>query len=407
TGCSTQNITWLHGGTSGLFNLEYSTDNGAPWTAIVSNYNGGAGPSSSYSWQVPNIGSVQALVRITDAGDPLKTDVSNSVFTMTQTTNIVLLTPNGNENWVTGTTQAITYSVGGGVTTVRLEYSTNGGSTWTTIVTSTSGGVYNWTIPNTPSATCLVRATDTGNSCNSDVSNANFVIVSQVTVNVPNGGEVWQATVGNQGISYNMDNVPVTMNTGNFYDPGGLASNYTYTGATLTKTFTPDIPTNKLRVVFNSFSTYNGADQFRIYNGPSTASPLIGTYTGSTIPPAFTSTHSSGALTFTWYTGSGNVSSGWDAVISSVGTPTQAVNWSIVGTSQYFNLDYSTNAGTSWIRILTNYPSSTGNFAWSVPNTPTTQARFRVMDYNNNAILDQSNANFTISPYVTVTAPNG
>ncbi|MFN8395572.1 MAG: hypothetical protein U0176_13105 [Bacteroidia bacterium] len=83
----------------------------------------------------------------------------------------------------------------------------------------------------------------------------------QITVNQPNGGEVWQATVGAQGISYNMDNTPVTLNTANFYDPGGLTGNYTYTGATLTKTFTPDIPTNKLRIAFTSFSTYNGADR--------------------------------------------------------------------------------------------------------------------------------------------------
>ncbi len=408
TGCSTQNITWSHGGTSGLFNLEYSTDNGTTWTGIVNNYNGGAGPSSSYSWQVPNTGTLQGLVRVTDAGDPLKADQSNTVFTITQTTNIVLLTPNGSENWVTGTTQAITYTVGGGVTTVRLEYSTNNGTSWTTIIGSTSGGVYNWLIPNTPSGTCLVRATDTGNACNTDLSNSTFTIVSQITVIDPNGGEIWQATVGQQGISYNMDNVPVTMNTGNFYDGGGIAGNYVYSGSALVKTFTPDVPTNKLRVSFTSFSTYNGSDILRVYNGPNTGSPLLGTYSASTLPPTLTSTHTSGALTFQFTTGSGYAGVGWQAYIQSVGTATQNVDWSIIGTSQTFNLEYSTNAGTSWTRILTNYPSSTGVFPWQVPNSPTTQARFKVIDYQNNAVVDQSDANFTIGQAsAMLVTPNG
>ncbi|MFN8395568.1 MAG: hypothetical protein U0176_13085 [Bacteroidia bacterium] len=123
-----------------------------------------------------------------------------------------------------------------------------------TIISSTSGGVYNWTIPNVNSCSTLVRAVDTGNSCNFDASNAVLCLLSRIRSEAaPNGGEVWQATVGNQGLTYLMDNTPVTLNTGNFYDPGGLAGNYTYTGATLTKTFTPDIPINKLRIAFTSF----------------------------------------------------------------------------------------------------------------------------------------------------------
>ncbi|MFN8395566.1 MAG: hypothetical protein U0176_13075 [Bacteroidia bacterium] len=168
------------------------------------------------------------------------------------------------------------YSVSGGVTNVSLEYSTNGGTTWNTIVSS--GGSYSWVIPNVYSTNALVRATDVSVSCNSDVSNAPFTLTSQVTVTIPNGGEVFPATVGPQGSNWVMNTITETMNTGNFYDPGGPTGNYTYTNVAVTKTFYPDVPVNKLRVAFNAFSTVNSNDNLKIYNGPSTASPLIGTW---------------------------------------------------------------------------------------------------------------------------------
>ncbi|MFN8395569.1 MAG: hypothetical protein U0176_13090 [Bacteroidia bacterium] len=53
-------------------------------------------------------------------GRRLKTDVGNATFTIIPTNNVILLSPNGGEVWVAGTTQPIT-CLGGGVTTVRLE----------------------------------------------------------------------------------------------------------------------------------------------------------------------------------------------------------------------------------------------------------------------------------------------
>ncbi|MEY3442794.1 MAG: hypothetical protein RLZZ519_1075, partial [Bacteroidota bacterium] len=408
-GCVTTSLSWAHGGTTGLFNIAYSSNNGTSWVPIVNNYNGGAGPNSSFSWQVPNISTSQMIVRVRDASDSLKTDVSNAVFTVNQTTNVVVVAPNGNENWIAGTTQSIMYSVSGGVTNVSLEYSTDGGTSWSTIVSSTSGGSYNWLIPNVYSTNTLVRATDISVACNSDVSNAPFTLTSSVTVTVPNGGEVFPATVGPQGSNWVMNNITETMNTGNFYDAGGPTGNYSYSGVAIVKTFYPDVPVNKLRVAFNSFSTYNTSDFLRVYNGPNISAPLLGTYSGSTLPPTLTSTHSTGALTFAFTTGSGYTGAGWDAMITSMGgTATQNVTWNIIGTSQKYNMEYSTNNGTSWIRILTNYPSSTGSFAWQVPNTVSTNCLFKVMDNANNAIVDQSNSVFTIGePTPLLAVPNG
>ena len=401
SGCNTQNITFQHGGTSGTFQIDYSTDNGTTWNLITSNYTTAANPANYTGWQLPNIVSTQSLVRVSDASDALKTDVSDAIFTINQTTNVQIVSPNGGQNFVTGTVQPVTYTVGGGVTNVRLEYSTNNGANWFTMNSNSSGGLYSWTVPNRPSDSCLVRATDISNSCNSDVGNGLFTITSELTVTAPNTPVNWQATVGVQGTSYNMDNAPITLNTGNFYDAGGPTGSTTST--TYTKTFTPDNPLNKLKVSFNSFSV--GTGTLRIYNGP-TASSLIGTYTGTGTPPNFTSTHYTGALTFVVTGASG---SGWEAQLESVGTPTQNVTWNTIGTSGVYDLDYSTNNGTSWIRILTGYPSVAGTFNWQVPNTPSSTCLFRVSDNDNNTIVDESDTTFTIgpvTPVIVLDAPN-
>ena len=62
-----------------------------------------------------------------------------------------------------------------------IEYSIDNGATWTTVVPaaahSGAGGSYNWTVPDTPSETCLVRITDNSSDEGpSDVSDAVFTI---------------------------------------------------------------------------------------------------------------------------------------------------------------------------------------------------------------------------------------
>ena len=113
--------------------------------------------------------------------------------------------------------------------------------------------------------------------------------------------------------------------------------NYTGTGS-YTQTFVPDNPNNKLKIEITSITS----GYVRVYNGP-VASGLIGTYyapsTGIEI-----STHYTGALTIV-----SSVSSGtFDALITSVGTPTQNITWDITGTSQFFDIDYSTDNGATW-----------------------------------------------------------
>ncbi len=89
---------------------------------------------------------------------------------------ITVTSPNGSENWHTGSDHAVTWTSTGVSGNIHIEYSTNNGTSWTDIVSSTENdGSYVWTIPNIPSTSCLVRVSELdGNPV--DMSNAVFEI---------------------------------------------------------------------------------------------------------------------------------------------------------------------------------------------------------------------------------------
>ena len=114
----------------------------------------------------------------TTIGTAASVGIDNSPPTVTVTS------PNSGETWVYQTTHDITWTagdVGGGVANLDLDYSTNGGGTWTPIATGEANdGTYAWAIPNTPTTHALVRVTahDVNANTTSDVSNAEFTILS-------------------------------------------------------------------------------------------------------------------------------------------------------------------------------------------------------------------------------------
>lgn len=100
-----------------------------------------------------------------------------------------------------------------------------------------------------------------------------------------------------------------------FYDSGGANGNYK-DNENWTKTIYPAIAGNRVRAVFNEFSLESCCDRLIIYNGHDRNSPVLfnsGSMSG--LPSAFRSTHSSGALTFTFTSDGSSVASGWDAEV--------------------------------------------------------------------------------------------
>ncbi len=98
--------------------------------------------------------------------------------------------------------------------------------------------------------------------------------------------------------------------TDTIYDMGGPSRNY-YDSEDYTFTIAPTGATG-LSLNFSSFSTEVGYDTLWIYNGPTTASPLIGTYDGTSSPGLITA--SSGALTVRYKSDVSTVAAGWQAI---------------------------------------------------------------------------------------------
>ena len=102
---------------------------------------------------------------------------------------------------------------------------------------------------------------------------------------------------------------------GIFVDNGGTTGNYS-DNLNQTTTICPSNPGDMVTVTFTSFDLEYGNDVLKVFNGTSTASPLIGTFTGSTIPQPITSNSPDGCLTFEFTSNATINSSGWIANVT-------------------------------------------------------------------------------------------
>ena len=168
----THTIFWISSGIAAV-NITYSTDNGASWTPLASDI-----PSNGYyQWTVPGSISDQCLIKVEDASLSGISDVSDSVFSITDPTEpqITLLVPNGGEYWNTEDTRIILWDYAS-VESVRLQYSTDNGSVWEEIASVENTGMYEWTIPFANSPNCLIKISDLADSSVQDISDSTFEI---------------------------------------------------------------------------------------------------------------------------------------------------------------------------------------------------------------------------------------
>ncbi|MCK4547723.1 MAG: hypothetical protein KAW17_09815, partial [Candidatus Eisenbacteria sp.] len=207
---STQDVEWQSAGLSEV-NIYYGYFwkgdfvKGGGGGTIVEGYDAEAG---SYSWGIPNDpGYWQVLIE--DAEDATPYDMSDGFYITLPT--VTLTRPNGEEIFVVGTQESITWESTGVFDYVSLEYMTDvdkGG--WIEITPQTDNdGDYDWTVPDDPSEWCLVRVcvvNPPGGDPICDESDGTFEIQMQeaITVIYPNGGEsflvgdpveiTWEAT---------------------------------------------------------------------------------------------------------------------------------------------------------------------------------------------------------------------
>ena len=295
---------------------------------------------------------------------------------------IVVTSPNGGENWISGESRSITWCTNGTIANVNIDYSLTGGGSWTSVAGNiANGGAFDWTVPDTSSTNCLVRVSDAANASIRDQSNSVFTISPYVAPSIsvlsPNGGEnfpVWEeytiswtsaGAVGNVNIDYSIDNGENWL---------FVASNCLNSG--FYSWFVPDTPSTSCLV---RVSDASNASVFDISNAVFTISPFK-------------------TITVTSPNGWEN----WAAGSS------RNITWSSTGSIANVNIDYSIDLGNNWNPVAANTANS-GTYAWTVPATPSTNCLVRVSDAANSAIDDISDGSFsiTIAPTITVISPNG
>ena len=170
---STNNITWTAEGRVDTVNLYYSTNSGSTWTSIAK-----LPDTGSYGWKVPWANSATCYVSLTNWMGNIA--VNSSAFTISPGT-VAVTSPNGGEKWTVGDVHNITWTATSNLDSVKIDYSTDNGSTWTAVTRcAAAAGSYAWTVPNTPSANCLVMVSNTAYTDPTDKSDAVFEIVEPV-----------------------------------------------------------------------------------------------------------------------------------------------------------------------------------------------------------------------------------
>ncbi|MFH2031138.1 MAG: T9SS type A sorting domain-containing protein, partial [Bacteroidota bacterium] len=362
------NITWTNSSSVSNVSIEYSTDNGSTWTFVINN----TPADGSHLWDVPSsISTTQALIRITDAasGNAIS-DASDNIFTVTS---LVLISPNGGENYQIGSVQNITWTPPASVSNIKIEYYSHTNK-WSIIAPSISAalGTYSWTIPNDATDSAKVRITSITNPTIVDQSSAIFR-VSNVNLTAPDGNERWQAGT-TQAITWtNSTNVSLV----DLYFINGAVSTLIKAGDTASagsySWTVPDNATQTARVrIFDAASNKSVKD--------SSALTFIIPKLAVTQP----------ALGETWLAASSKL-----------------IKWQSSADIDSIDIEYSTDNGSTW-KSIKRVKASTLQYTWTVPSSiNSSNSLIKVTDKNYTSITGTS-AKFTLlAPSLTLTAPNG
>ncbi len=292
---------------------------------------------------------------------------------------LALTSPNGGENWSYGTQRGISWSATN-ISSVKLEYKTSPFAAWQTIVAATPGatGSYTWTVPNAPTIQAKVRISDVTDSNPVDSSDNVFSITVAslgLSSNTINFGSVTVGAASRQTITLTNNGTGVlVVSSISSSDPSFVAGRGSFT--------IPAGESDTLSVQFAPAAVQAYTAQMQI-NCNVPGSPRSITVSGN------------GLSSTTVAVTSPNGGETWAANTS------HAITWSAAGVDRV-ELSYRVSSADPWRRIAQNVDATVGTYLWAVPHTPTTQARVRVVDRSSGAVVDSSDADFTITGTTSV-----
>jgi hypothetical protein len=169
---STQTITWTNQYFSNKVNVLLSFDNGDTWKTLAGNINN----TGTFTYTVPDTSADSCLVKVADKTTGTPNDRSNWAFTIYP--EIKVTTPNGGETFQAQSTQPVGWTTKKYTGKVNVFYSINNGKVWNPLATNqASSDTIDWTIPNTPADSCLVKVAGAGDGLPMDKSDLVFKIV--------------------------------------------------------------------------------------------------------------------------------------------------------------------------------------------------------------------------------------
>jgi hypothetical protein len=365
-------IQWSYTNNVNNVILELSTDNGVNWNYITTR----PASDSLYNYILPNLGSTQALIRVTDADNSAINDISDNVFIIKQ---LELSYPNGGEYFLADSTINVTWN-SSNITNVKISYSVD--SLQNVIPITTVAAVpafYSWKIPNNPSNRVVVKVEDADNiALNiSDVSNRTFSIGTIYLIS-PNGGQSFTAG-SNQVIRWQAHSsvqkirIELTTNGGSSWQK--IVDSLDASPSSYIWTVPPFSSTNcKIRIT-------------------DVANP-----SGLTTRDQSDTPFAIGSILLTSPNGGERYQAGTK----------KNINWINISSVSKVNLDYSTNNGLSWTNIVSNYDAPLETYEWTIPDINVPGAGFivRITNVADTTIKDVSDNPFTIAN-LTVTTPNG
>ncbi|MGQ9806892.1 MAG: C1 family peptidase [Armatimonadota bacterium] len=360
-----QEITWTSFGFAGNVRIELSRDGGSTWQTIAaSTPNDGAHP-----WTATLPGSNRCRIRVSSVDAPVCSDTSDADFTIAGP-GVQVVSPNGGEVWVRGETRTVAWTSSNLTTPVAIELSRNNGSTWETITASTpNDGNHDWTVAGTASAQCLVRVRSVDYAEASDTSNAVFSIGQRsITLISPAPYQVLQ--IGSpMDVAWTGEALegPVKIE---------ISRDNRATWKTLIEAAETGPTGGQVRLAVSPPGTNSGYIRLTCVNSPSISDTnvnyfrIVGTWVEVQSP--------NGAQTLL----AGDV---------------YGILWNAVAITGMCEVQLSTDSGSTWQTVASNRSIQNGYYAWTVPDISSTTCRIRVVSLDYPAVMDDSDADFTIA----------
>lgn len=346
-------------------NLCYRNGASGPWINIATV----SATSRSYEWTAPNYVTDSCQIMVADVNG---SDSALSDLMSLRLQRIKILSPTAAKEWIVGDKYYILWKWTGGFANAVLDYSYDGGFSWVNIASPTpNDGAYEWTIPNAPSANCLLRIRN--------YENANVEAISEVF------------TIKSQQLS-----VTYPIAADSFYVGRKYYVTWDYTGAftTVDIDYSIDAGANWIAVATNVPN--NQRYEWTIPNTP-TAQARVRIRNSANID-ALGMSQVFRILPQTITVTAPELNDEW------LINRKYYVTWWHTGVFNTVKLEYSYDGGSIWNTIADNVTNNLA-YEWTIPNTPSDNCLVKVSNYANLSVYDLSEQFRIPLQTITITSP--